>query len=140
METTQKFIYKNNLYKGAKLRRKKDNVIIELTGKFIKTKLGFIDWRVGDKNSWLAEYKVIESPYRKHILVSVYSAGGHSGSYERTDKFNPFGEGSVWFINLTLFSHPNIIGWEVIDKSEKEIPIKNFLTETNSDKITLKLK
>ena len=59
METTQKFLYQNKIGKGTKIKRIKDDVVIQLTGTFIKSKVGFCDFNVGDNHSWLAEYDVI---------------------------------------------------------------------------------
>jgi hypothetical protein len=109
---TKEFIKKNNIQKGTLLRRKKDNVVIELTGKILETCVGFNDVGNGDKCNYLAEYTVIDSPYGFSSAIHIYNGGKYSGSCNVMDRFNPMGLGASFFFSLTRLTFMN--KWEII--------------------------
>ena len=140
METTQKFILDNKLFSGAILQRLEDDVQIQLLGRFIKTKLGFMDFGYGDKNNWLAEYRVIKSPYTLHQVTHISPGGKYAGSFEDKESQNPYGKDAVAIFNLNVFSleHlPKQWKWNIVEKSPLEYTQEQFLEQTNKTSFIL---
>jgi hypothetical protein len=116
MQKQEEYILNHKLTKGAEISpvESNDTIILRLTGKVLKTKLGYNDIGDGDTDNFLLQYEIIKSKYAKHSTIRFESGGKASYCVDET-KYNRFGLGVIDYISAGIFTHPMINkNWKII--------------------------
>lgn len=116
MQKQEEYILNHKLTKYAEISpvSSNDTIILRLTGKVLKTKLGYNDIGDGDTHNFLLQYEVIKSTYARNPTIICHNQDKVS-SWVDTTKYSRLGLGVIDYLSAGIFTHPMINkNWKII--------------------------